>query len=90
MEARARSITQEMRLAAAEAIASLVSDDKLSADFIEHLLDLGMRDQNLISIDSHSLYCLSIANITKDSVSSVPCLSAMYFPRLAALVNPML
>ncbi|MCR5451846.1 MAG: NADP-dependent malic enzyme [Lachnospiraceae bacterium] len=34
LEARAASITPEMRLAAANAIASLVSDDKLSEDFI--------------------------------------------------------
>lgn len=34
LEARAASITKEMRFAAAEAIASLVSDDKLSEEFI--------------------------------------------------------
>ena len=34
LEGRATAITEEMKLAAAEAIASLVPDEKLSDDFI--------------------------------------------------------
>ena len=34
LEGRARSITESMKLAAAEAIASLVPDDKLNEEFI--------------------------------------------------------
>ena len=34
LEARAERVTEEMKLAAAEALASLVSDEELSEDFI--------------------------------------------------------
>ena len=48
LDVRASDINDEMKIAAAEAIASIVSDEELNADYVKYARFLGIKDRKIV------------------------------------------